>query len=275
MNSFNFIQTGGFPMDVNVLDQMQTAYRLYNGLGALAGDIAIIKGCTLTGSTVSDGVVYINGEVLEFRTGIVDTNVIIVQEAQSKEFENGSANEVYYTRYATFGVGTTFYPWASFKRAFPTTLIAEELEKKVNTTTLEGVVKRLGELEKKNAVFQTGGGMLFWNKAANLIPPGWREVVDWRGRMPVGFDSTQAEFNAMGKSGGSKDKTLSVNEMPSHSHTITGKLPKLQNDIDRGGGTSKFSLDDIANGSTDNAGGGQSFSIMNPYRVVIFIEYTA
>jgi hypothetical protein len=156
MNLFNFIQTGGFPMDVDVLDQMQTAYNLYNGLGALAGDIAIIKGCVLSGSTVSDGVVYINGEVLDFRSGVVAPNVIIIQESQSKEFENGSVNEVHYTRYATFGVATTSYPWTSFKRAFPTTLIVEALALKAEKSVVDTLLNRMAAAETKLATIATG-----------------------------------------------------------------------------------------------------------------------
>ncbi|MEN9977233.1 MAG: hypothetical protein RIR36_1393, partial [Bacteroidota bacterium] len=40
MNLYNFLQTGGFPTDVNVLDNMQKAYQLFNELGALAGDLS-------------------------------------------------------------------------------------------------------------------------------------------------------------------------------------------------------------------------------------------
>ncbi len=149
MNLFNFIQTGGFPMDTEILDEMQTAYKLYNGLGALAGDIAIIKGCALVGNTVSDGVVYINGEVLEFRSGIVAQNVIIMQEVQSMEFEDGGINEVHYVRYATFGVGTVSYPWASFKRAFPTTQIPEALALKADKTQIEAVYTEIARVDAK------------------------------------------------------------------------------------------------------------------------------
>jgi len=47
--------------------------------------------------------------------------------------------------------------------------------------------------------------------------------VSWgAGKVPVGVDTTQAEFNAVEKEGGAKTHTLSINEIPSHSHGITG-----------------------------------------------------
>lgn len=46
-------------------------------------------------------------------------------------------------------------------------------------------------------------------------------VPDLRGRVIVGLDSTQTEFNALGKTGGAKTHTLTVAEMPSHTHTGT------------------------------------------------------
>lgn len=38
------------------------------------------------------------------------------------------------------------------------------------------------------------------------------------GRVPVGFNVTQADFDFVGKSGGSTTHTLTTNEMPSHTH---------------------------------------------------------
>lgn len=71
MNKLNFNQTGGFPLSTNILDAMQTAYSLFNKLGGLAGNFAIIFGCEVSGSNVSDGVVYMNGEVLAFKGGTI------------------------------------------------------------------------------------------------------------------------------------------------------------------------------------------------------------
>lgn len=45
--------------------------------------------------------------------------------------------------------------------------------------------------------------------------------VKWgAGRVPVGIDTSQTEFNSVEKTGGEKTHTLTVNEMPSHSHGI-------------------------------------------------------
>lgn len=44
-------------------------------------------------------------------------------------------------------------------------------------------------------------------------------VPDFRHRAPVGWDSTQSEFNTLGKAFGATTHSLTVAEMPSHTHT--------------------------------------------------------
>lgn len=257
MNKSNFILTGGYPLKAERLQELEKAYTIFNSLGVLAGDLTIISGCVLTGTVVGNGVVYINGELMEFREadGAGTPDVIIIEEAVNRAFKNGVIKQVHTIRYATFGTAATSWPWTGFKRLDPIYLMME----------------RLTVLEKKSAVFQAGGGMVFWNKPAADIPTGWQEVVDWRGRMPVGFDATQPEFNTMGKMDGSKSKTLSISEIPSHSHGLG---------LSTGGANSDGGNDFVKNSttastfSTKNQGGGQSFSILNPYRTVLFIEYT-
>jgi microcystin-dependent protein len=46
-------------------------------------------------------------------------------------------------------------------------------------------------------------------------------VPDLRGRTVYGYDATQTEFNALGKTGGAKTVSLVLNEMPSHAHANT------------------------------------------------------
>ena len=43
-------------------------------------------------------------------------------------------------------------------------------------------------------------------------------VPNLKGRIPVGRDSSQTEFDALGEAGGAKTHTLTTSEMPSHTH---------------------------------------------------------
>ena len=49
------------------------------------------------------------------------------------------------------------------------------------------------------------------------IDGNWERI---KGRVVVGVDEAQIEFNTTGKVGGTKTHTLNVNEMPSHTHTL-------------------------------------------------------
>lgn len=52
----------------------------------------------------------------------------------------------------------------------------------------------------------------------NLFGGTW---VAWgTGRVPVGIDTSQTEFNAVEKTGGEKTHKLKVSEMPSHDHGL-------------------------------------------------------
>jgi microcystin-dependent protein len=44
-------------------------------------------------------------------------------------------------------------------------------------------------------------------------------LPNMKGRIPVGYDSSQSEFDALGETGGAKTHTLTTAEMPSHTHT--------------------------------------------------------
>jgi hypothetical protein len=258
MNNSNFIQTGGYPLNAERLKEQQTAYTIFNSLGALAGNLTIISGCTLTGTVISDGVVFINGEVIDFREATVteDSTVIIIEEEVKRPFKNGIIKTVNFIRYATFGTAATFWNWTNFKRVDP----------------IIQMMQRLTALEKKSAVFQTGGGMVFWNKPAIDIPTGWQEVVDWRGRVPVGLDTEQTEFNSMGKTGGSKDAVL-----VSHSHTISNS-GNVNNGMAGGSVANKTARWDsgsgsLLNGNISTEGVSSNGKNLQPYRVVMFIEY--
>lgn len=148
MNVVRYKQTGGFPLDTNNLDFLQNSFHILNMLGNLAGDMVIISGCETTGNTVSNGVVYVNKEVLEFRGGSLSANVFIKEETVSGTFEDGSFKPIEITRYVTFGSSTPekTFKWEDFKRI--KNLIQLEAEK-ATKTALEELKKELSiELKK-------------------------------------------------------------------------------------------------------------------------------
>lgn len=89
------------------------------------------------------------------------------------------------------------------------------------------------------------------------------------GRMLVGVDSSQTEFDTVEKTGGEKNHTLTIAEMPSHNHNYV-RQPLWYEELD---GTTGALADksDIANHvlySTQNSGGNMPHNNMSPYITV-------
>jgi len=179
----------GFPLETDTLDFMQTAYEIFNALGKMAGNLAIISGCEAVGSQINNGTVYINGKLLSFRGGAVGTNVVIRQENTTRKFEDGNDKEVYQTRYACFGTGITMYPWVNFKQ-----------------------IKNLQKLQKETVPV---GAIMMWAGVINAIPAGWKlcdgtnGTPDLRGRFIVGHDINDVDYDTIGETGGNKNITTS------------------------------------------------------------------
>jgi hypothetical protein len=54
----------------------------------------------------------------------------------------------------------------------------------------------------------------------SATPPFWGTWAAWgAGRVPVGIDTSQTEFNTVNKTDGAKTNTLTAAQMPSHTHT--------------------------------------------------------
>lgn len=118
-----------------------------------------------------------------------------------------------------------------------------------------------------------------------------------QGRMLVAYNSADGNFDSIGEIGGSKDATLTTNELPAHTHTGTTSTDgahthTVSNTVQKTGNNTPDGLDSSANeidiinttttttstaGShnhtftTNSTGSGNAFSIMNPYFTVTYI----
>ena len=122
------------------------------------------------------------------------------------------------------------------------------------------------------------GGIIMWSGTIAAIPSGWalcngqvvngKTTPDLRDRFVIGAGNTYA----VGTTGGAAQISLSVAQMPQHTHNYIDYY------FTANGGGSFPSTGPGQNGNptgrtqtTDPAGGGQAFSILNPYYALGYI----
>lgn len=93
-------------------------------------------------------------------------------------------------------------------------------------------------------------------------------LPDFIGRVPVGLDAEDTDFDNLGDFGGEKTHTLTVNEIPSHSHTFNFRTSGSQA---LSGNQGAYLLAGTSNDAIASTGGGQAHNIMQPYLVTNFI----
>jgi hypothetical protein len=317
MKKIDFTQAGGFPLEERTLHYMQTSY--YEVLQAVIGHFGlpdtgnfIISGCELVGGNITAGMMYIEGKLCPWTqaAGSADTKIMKVETVGDAPFEAVGNLPTYYDYRAmenSDGVALSeFVRLPKVQELENQTIHWGDVADKPAGIVIDTAVapaltlwQRMELLEKKAAVFTAGGGMVLWNKPANLIPWGWHEVVDWRGRMPVGMNITvdssgtavDPEFRpdnniydgtaTPGRTGGNKNAVL-IN----HSHALVeGGRSIATVETNPANGTrvngSSIATVVIGNTGTESYGvsGGSAVADgtsknLPPYRTVLFIEYT-
>jgi len=94
------------------------------------------------------------------------------------------------------------------------------------------------------------------------------------GRVLVGIDSSDSDFDTAEETGGAKTHTLTIDEMPSHTHDVTGH----QTDVN---GSSVIRLAETQSGeyvvedAANATGGGEAHNNLQPYITVYMWKRTA
>lgn len=153
-----------------------------------------------------------------------------------------------------------------------------------NATTIDTFTANSATNKTVNIVVPTDTGDLTNNagylKASDIYPVGsivtFYDTVDhssflgltWTrfaaGKMVVGYDSSDTDFDTIGNTGGVKTVTLTVDQIPSHRHSTTsaGSKGKAQSDTS---GSSGYAWNSDSGGYTGYSGGGQAHNNMPPY----------
>lgn len=102
---------------------------------------------------------------------------------------------------------------------------------------------------------------------SNFLGFTWEKV--FAGRVLVGLDTSQTEFNTIGKIGGEKTHTLTIDEMPKHKHTISaGTNATTDANYDRV--ASAYAGGNPKNLNTSETGGSNAHNNLQPYQVVAY-----
>jgi hypothetical protein len=122
-------------------------------------------------------------------------------------------------------------------------------------------------------------GSIYMNATANTNPNTLFGFGTWvafgAGRMPVGFDSTQTEFNTIGKTGGTKTETLTTAQIPSHNHTLGGDVNNAAPNMSASEASLGPAMAYSKALTTSGTGGGGSHNNLPPYVTVYMWQRTA
>jgi microcystin-dependent protein len=288
MNRANYTERSqhNFPLSTGGLDFMQRISLLAGEYAKAAGGNYILSGCTVTGTNVTAGTVTLNGELLPFVGGTLQTKIRIVETKESITAGSETYDDAYVHRYVEFGSNLNDVDTFNFSdlKPFPTNkFLSENYATKSELAALQGLA-----LPKR--------GIIMWSGTIADIPngfvlcdgrtvSGFGTVPDLRGRFIVGYygkrdDESSAnsellgDYGSIGTKGGAKQVAITIDQMPSHTHTFNNKVVVTSRDnpdntggkVGEANGTTKSTL-----ASPNNTGGGNPHENRPPYYVLAFI----
>lgn len=288
-----------FPADCEMLDYMQANLAIVSILGNIVGNKTILSGCVLESSRLRRGPGYVflktkdfpDGEVIYWEGGSIIGGMYLKQEAIKVTAQGYEYPQAYTVRSLAPGIGTENYNWSEF-HTFKTPQELEDYDKtqddKIAMLALpplgivqlwagktvpagyelcEGQQLKISDYpELYAAIGNTYNAGRDYNGMQYQTTSGYFRLPDLRGRFIVGYSTRDTEYNSYGKVGGSKKHTLSVGEIPSHSHSLF--LVNAGSRFTGGGSANELNS---GNGTTGSAGGGQAHENRPPYYTLAYI----
>lgn len=270
MNKLITSNNGGYPFNLDDIRFVDSAYRegfkaVISPFADVENDALILSGMVRTqqGSVINytEGYCVLFGEVLHFPP----VNLPLLQAGQfeylavnvtfdvngNKTQENGVQIQSYEVRKATI-IRATSQPSMAVIWQF--------------------VKSFYKEVESKISVVPKGAIMMWSGNIANIpggyaLCDGTNGTPNLKGKFVVGYDANDVDYSAIGLIGGEKKHILTINEMPSHTHTETSRSFNMQGNGLAAGSTEA----DVTTTNTGATGGDQPHENRPPYYTIAYI----
>lgn len=274
MNRQNFLgeghnYEGKFPISANTFDFMQNQIEFVSQLASAFGDNVLLKRATNT----KDGLIVLNGELLPLHAGTSTGNYYhIVENKEDIEAQGTLYADARVTRYA------------------------ERTPSSASAIEVSSVVDLTGRANKGETIanqFLPKGAIIMWSGSwdSESIPKGFVlcngnngqpvngvTIPDLRGKFIVGGNGSDSDFNtpgsvdSQGNPRGSKTQTLTIDQIPAHTHTYQKAIDGTHND---GGAVNKNPLKSLSYDTQNTGVAGRNspapVKILPPYYVLAFL----
>lgn len=121
------------------------------------------------------------------------------------------------------------------------------------------------------------GTVMLWSGLIGSIPTGWllcdgtSGTPNLKGRFVVGYDAGDTDYDAQGETGGSKTHTLTVDEMPAHTHDVDGEADAATTPTAGIMGSRASSTSTSISAAAKSTGGGAAHENRPPYYTLAYI----
>lgn len=294
-----------FPLDCETLESIQDNIDMLGALGNMVGDKTILAGCELkAGGGRQEGYVFLKttaypmGEVLHFPGSNSDSDYLHLTTVNGNVTQGTvTYTDAYTMRQVTQGTGDEQWAWAELTSPVDIEAIAASLREQMSTLAEEvSKIKPtpLGVVEiYSGSSIPVNYGVCDGQALSQELYPDLYQVIgtrfnksgtasgmfclpDLRGRFIVG-QGADSDYSMIGNTGGEKTHTLTVSEMPSHSHSVQDAYYSEKQDMGQHnmiGSDEGYDNDNdlfVRNINTNNVGGGAAHENRPPYFVLYYI----